>query len=451
MLKKEAPRVVILGAGFAGLAAAKALAKANVAITLIDRTNHHLFQPLLYQVATAALAAPDISAPIRKLLWRQQNVTVWMATVDRVDVEKKQVLVNGQRLDFDYLVVATGMRHAYFGHDGWAACAPGLKTIGEALDIRRRILRAFEAAELEPSPEQRRAWTTFVVIGAGPTGVELAGALAEIAGRTLASDFRRFDPRTTRVVLIEAGPRVLPTFSEGLSSRAREQLEGLGIDVRLGIPVSTVTEEYVDIGAERIPARTVLWAAGVRASRLAADLGVPIDRAGRIWVEEDLSVPERPEIFVTGDLIAKTQDGKPLPGVAQLAIQSGRKAAENIVCRIAGKPSEPFRYVDKGSMATIGRNKAVAQVGRFEFSGALAWWFWLVVHVLALVDFRRKTAVLVEWAWAYFSWQRRSRVILEVPAEPLDPRTSSYVLAGRASPALPGDAVAPRRVLHTSR
>jgi NADH:ubiquinone reductase (H+-translocating) len=451
MLKKEAPRVVIIGAGFAGLAATKALAKPNVSITLVDRTNHHLFQPLLYQVATAALAAPDISAPIRKLLSRQRNVTVWMATVERIDVEKKQIMiVGGRRLDFDYLILATGMRQAYFGHDDWAEFAPGLKTLGEALDIRRRILRAFEAAELEASPELRRAWTTFVVIGGGPTGVELAGALAEIAGRTLASDFRRFDPAATRVVLIEAGPRILPSFSEKLSERAKEQLLELGIDVRLGVPVSTVTDEYVDLGSERIATRTVLWAAGVRASRLAADLGVPIDRAGRIWVEDDLSVPERPEIFVVGDLIAKTQKGKPLPGVAQLAIQSGRLAALNLLHRIEGTPTEKFWYVDRGGMATIGRHRAVAQLGGLEFSGVLAWWLWLLVHVLALVDFRRRFAVVVEWAWAYFSWQRRSRVILEVPVEPRDARVSSYA-AGRASTPLRRPDTAPKKVLHTTR
>jgi NADH:quinone reductase (non-electrogenic) len=449
MLKKEPPRVVIIGGGFGGLAAAKALSRAHVSITLIDRTNHHLFQPLLYQVATAALAAPDISAPIRKLLARQRNVTVWMANVDRIDVERKQVVLHERRVAFDYLVLATGMRQAYFGHDDWASFAPGLKTIGEALDIRRRILRAFEAAELEPQAEQRRAWTTFVVIGAGPTGVELAGALAEIAGRTLASDFRRFDPRTTRVVLVEAGSRILPTFSEGLSSRARQQLESLGIEVRLGTPVSTVTEEFVELGGERIAARTVLWAAGVRASRLAADLGVPIDRAGRIWVENDLSVPDRPEIFVVGDLIAKTEHGKPLPGVAQLALQSGRAAAQNIVRRIAGAPTAAFHYVDRGSMATIGRNKAVAQIGRLEFSGVVAWWAWLLVHVLALVDYRGRLAVLVEWAWAYFTWQRRSRVILEVPVAPSRAHAAAY--EPRASGAFPRPGAPVQRALHTSR
>jgi NADH dehydrogenase len=429
MLQKEAPHVVILGAGFAGLAAAKALAHANVRITIIDRTNHHLFQPLLYQVAAAALAAPDVSAPVRKLLNKQKNVTVWMATVERIDVEKKQVMLEGLRVAYDYLVVATGMRHAYFGHDLWMTHAPGLKTIGEALDIRRRILRAFEAAELEPDPEERRAWTTFVVIGGGPTGVELAGALAEIAGRTLARDFRRFDPRTTRVVLIEAGPRILAPFSEKLSAKAQKQLEELGVEIRTGTPVSEVNATFVELGNAKIPARTVLWAAGVRASALTANLGVPIDRAGRVWVEEDLSVPDRREVFVTGDLIAKTQDGKLLPGVAQLALQTGRFAASQIERDLRGLPRAHFRYKDRGSMATIGRHRAVAKIGRFEFSGIIAWWLWLVVHVLGLVEFRRRFAVLTEWAWAYFTWQRRSRVILEVPVEPRSPRSSSYPAA----------------------
>ncbi len=417
MLKREAPHVVILGGGFGGLAAAKALAGADVRITLIDRTNHHLFQPLLYQVATAALAAPDVSAPIRKLLWQQENVTVWMATVKRIDVARRRVLLEQGEVTYDYLILATGMTHAYFGYDGWAAHAPGLKTAGEALDVRRRILRAFEAAELTGSPETRRAWTTFVVIGGGPTGVELAGAIAEIAGRTLARDFRSFDPRTTRVVLVEAGPRILSTFSERLSASAKAQLEGLGVEVRTGTPVSDLGADFVEIGSERIPARTVLWAAGVRASPLSSHLGVSMDRAGRIWVEEDLSVPDRPEVFVVGDLIAKTQQGKPLPGVAPLAIQSARHAAKNVLLSAAGRPRMPFQYIDKGSLATIGRHLAVAQIGRFEFTGVVAWWLWLIVHLMSLVEFRRRLAVLFEWAWAYFTWQRRSRVILEVPAE----------------------------------
>ena len=426
MLKREAPHVVIVGSGFAGLAAAQALRNAEVRITVLDRTNHHLFQPLLYQVATATLAAPDIAAPIRTLLVRQRNAIVWLANVERIDVEKKQLVANGQRVDYDYLIVASGMRQAYFGNDAWSACAPGLKTLGEALDIRRRILRAFEAAEIEISLEERRAWTTFVVIGGGPTGVELAGALAEIAGRTLAKEFRRFDPATTRVVLIEAGPRILPTFDPRLSVKAERQLRSLGIDVRTGTPVSQVSPDFVLLGTERIVARTVLWAAGVRASRLTSDLGVPVDRAGRIWVEPDLSVPDRPEVFVTGDLIAKTQDGKPLPGVAQLALQSGRHAARNILRSVRGQPRLPFVYKDRGSMATIGRNKAVAQLGRFRFSGIFAWWLWLFVHVLGLVEYRRRIAVLLQWGWSYVSWQRSSRVILEVPVLPADPTTSSH-------------------------
>jgi NADH dehydrogenase len=418
MLRRQEKHVVILGGGFGGLAAARALNVPGVRVTLVDRSNHHLFQPLLYQVATAALAAPDVSAPIRQLLCRQRNATVLMAGVQRIEVERKRVLLDGRHLDYDYLILATGMRPAYFGNDKWATWAPSLKTIGDALDARRRILRAFEAAELEPDPEARRAWTTFVVIGGGPTGVELAGALAEIAGRTLARDFRHFDPRTTRVVLIEAGPRVLPSFPEQLSGKARHALERLGIEVLTQTRVTDVGPDFVEMGSESIATRTVLWAAGVRASPLTAHLGVPLDRAGRIWVEDDLSVPDRPEVLVVGDLIAKTQGGTPLPGVAQLALQSGRHAAHNILASVRGQPRQPFHYVDKGSMATIGRHMAVAELGRFRFSGVLAWWLWLTVHLLSLVGFRSRLAVLIEWAFAYLTWQRRSRVILEVPQEP---------------------------------
>jgi NADH dehydrogenase len=419
MLKKDKPHVVILGAGFAGLAAARALNHAPVRITLVDRSNHHLFQPLLYQVAAAALAAPDVAAPIRKLLWKQRNATVLMSDVRRIDVEKRRVVLEGRALSYDYLIVATGMTHTYFGNDAWAKHAPGLKTIGEALDIRRRILRAFEAAELAVGSEEQRALTTFVVIGGGPTGVELAGALAEIAGRTLARDFRRFDPRCTRVILIEAGPRILSTFAPEMSQKAVAQLVQLGVEVRTGTPVSDVGEGYVEIAGEYIETHTVVWAAGVQASPLTRQLGVPVDRAGRVWVEPDLSVPDRPEVFVVGDLIAKTQEGRPLPGVAPLAIQSGRHAAANILRSVARRPRLPFQYVDKGSMATIGRNKAVAQLGKLHFSGMLAWWAWLVVHLLSLVEFKSRVSVLFEWAWAYFTWQRRSRIILEVPREPV--------------------------------
>ncbi|HKP60591.1 MAG TPA: NAD(P)/FAD-dependent oxidoreductase [Polyangiales bacterium] len=430
MLRREAPHVVILGGGFAGLAAAKALRNADVKITLVDRSNHHLFQPLLYQVASAALAAPSISTPIRKILRNQRNAAVWMANVRRVDVANKRVELEGGTLDYDYLIVATGMTHAYFGHDAWAEHAPGLKTIGEALGIRGRILRAFEAAELENQPELRRAWTTFVIIGGGPTGVELAGAVAEIAGRTLARDFRAFDPRTARVVLVEAGARVLPTFSEHLSERARQQLELLGIEVRTGTPVSDLGADFVQIGEDRIASQTIVWAAGVRASAITADLAAPIDRAGRVQVEDDLSVPGHPEIFVVGDLMAKTQDGKPLPGVAQLALQSGMHVAQNLRRELGGQPRRAFRYVDKGSMATIGRNKAVAQVGRMQFSGILAWLLWLFVHILFLVEFRSRVGVLFEWAWAYLTWQRSSRVIVDSLLE-----TSQQLPAARAVPA----------------
>jgi NADH dehydrogenase len=418
MLRKEQAHVVILGGGFAGLAAARTLNVRGVRITLVDRCNHHLFQPLLYQVATAALAAPDISTPIRQLLRKQRNVTVFMDNVEHIDVRNRRIMLGGRPLEYDHLIVATGMTQTYFGNDHWAAFAPSLKTVGEALDIRRRILRAFESAEIENEPSARRIWTTFVVIGGGPTGVELAGALAEIAGRTLARDFRRFDPRTTRVILIEAGKRVLAGFPEELSYRAQEHLENLGIEVRLGLRVTDIGEDYVEIGKERIPTRTVLWAAGVRATPLTADLGVPLDNAGRVLVEDDLSIPGRPEVFVVGDLISKRQNDRPLPGVAQLAIQSGRHAAHNLRLALGGKPRRPFQFVDKGMMATIGRNRAVAQIGRFKSSGIVAWFLWLVVHLLSLVGFRSRISVLMEWSLAYFTWRRRSRVIVDTPSAP---------------------------------
>jgi NADH:ubiquinone reductase (H+-translocating) len=414
MLRKEQPHVVILGGGFGGLAAAKTLRNAHTRVTLIDRSNHHLFQPMLYQVASAVLAAPDICTPIRKLVNRQRNTTVWMSEVQHIDVDHKCIRLEGASLEYDYLIVATGMEHTYFGNDSWAQHALGLKTVGEALELRRRILHAFEAAELETDPAARRALTTFVVIGGGPTGVELAGALAEIAGRTLARDFRSFDPRTARVVLVEAGPRILPAFAETLSARAQEQLEALGIEVRSGVPVSDLGPDFVEIGGERITTRTIVWAAGVRASGLTRDLEAALDRAGRVQVEDDLSLPSRPEVFIVGDLISKQQDGRALPGVAQLAMQSGAHAARNVVLHMSGHDTEPFVYADKGSMATIGRNKAIAQIGRFKLSGVLAWWLWLMVHILFLVEFRRRLTVIFEWAWSYLTWQRGSRVIVDV-------------------------------------
>jgi NADH dehydrogenase len=427
MLRAEAQHVVIVGGGFAGLAAARALGRRGrdrVRVTLVDRTNHHLFQPLLYQVATAALAAPDIAAPIRGLLRRYANVTVLMAEVTRIDrAERTVTLSDGRAVRYDHLVLSAGMGNAYFGHPEWEAHAPGLKSLADALEVRNRVLRAFEAAEREEDDARRRELTTFVVVGAGPTGVELAGSLAEIAGRTLARDFRRFDPTTARVFLLEGGDRVLPSFSADLGEKALASLRRLGIDVRLRARVTDIGPEGVryttpDGATTSIPARTVLWAAGLAASPLTKDLGVPIDRAGRVHAEKDLTLPGDARVSVTGDLLAMEQDGKPLPGVAQVAMQSGQLAAENILRTIAGKPRAPFRYVDKGSMATIGRAHAIADVGGRRFAGFFAWLLWLFIHVLFLVDFRNRMAVLFEWAWAYLTWQRASRVILEAPEGP---------------------------------
>jgi NADH dehydrogenase len=432
MLRREEQHVVVLGGGFAGLAAARILGRKGhrkVRVTVVDRHNHHLFQPLLYQVATAALAAPDIAAPIRKLVRHSPNTTVLMGEVTRIDrAGKKVVLDDGaggeSELAYDHLVIATGMRNSYFGHPEWEEHAPGLKTLGEALEIRNRILRAFEAAERETDADKRRELTTFVVVGAGPTGVELAGAIAEIAGRTLARDFRRFDPTTARVILLEGGDRILPSFTPDLSEKALASMKRLGIDVRLGARVTDVKADAVHVGSDVIRTRTILWAAGLSASGLTKDLGVELDRMGRVKVEKDLSIPGDSRVFVVGDLISLEQDGKPLPGVAQVAMQSGRLAAENVLATIEGGPRRPFRYVDKGSMATIGRAKAVADVNGRRFAGFFAWLLWLFIHVLFLVDFRNRLAVLFEWAWAYLTWQRSSRVILEAP-EAKDPRKNS--------------------------
>jgi NADH dehydrogenase len=415
VLRNEEPHVVILGGGFAGLAAARAFRGARVRVTLVDRQNHHLFQPLLYQVATAALAAPDIAAPIRKLLRKQQNTTVLMAEAKSIDVAKKTVALDQGSLTYDYLLLCTGMTNAYFGHDAWAEHARGLKSLADALDVRSRILSAFEAAEREPDADARRELTTFAIIGAGPTGVELAGAIAEIAGRTLTQDFRHFDPSTTRVYLLEGGDRILPTFAPELSKKAQASLENLGIQIRLGAKVTDVDAHGVKIGDERIRAGTVLWAAGVAASPLTKDLGVPLDRAGRVKVNDDMSVPGHPEIFALGDLISHDQDGKPLPGVCQLGMQSGKHAGEEVLRLIRGEKTRPFRYTDKGSMATIGRARAIAEIGKTKISGFAAWFLWLFIHILFLIDFRNRVAVLMDWAWAYVTWQRSSRVILTAP------------------------------------
>lgn len=412
------PHIVVIGGGFAGLWATRALAGDDVRITLVDRGNHHLFQPLLYQVATAGLSAPDIAAPLRHILRRQRNVTVLMDEVTGIDTGARQVQMrDGDPLSYDYLLVGTGATHAYFGHDDWATHAPGLKTLDDALLIRRRVLSAFERAEAEPDPAARRALLTFAIVGGGPTGVELAGTLAEIARHTLKREFRRIDPGETRVMLLEAGPRVLSSFPESLSAKARKQLEKLGVEVRTGTPVGAIDGEGVQLGVERIAARTVLWAAGVAASPLARALGVPLDRAGRVPVQPDLSVPGLPDVFVAGDLASVQQDGKPVPGVAPAAKQMGAHVAKVIRARIARRETPAFRYRDFGNLATIGRNKAIVELHGLRFSGYPAWLFWLTIHIFFLIGFRNRLIVMLNWTWAYWSYQRAARIILGRGAE----------------------------------
>jgi NADH dehydrogenase len=413
------PHVVIVGAGFAGLAAARGLARAAVRVTLVDQRNHHVFQPLLYQVATAGLSAPEIAAPIRRILWKQKNVTVLLAEARAVDAAGRQLLLTDGAIGYDFLILATGATHSYFGHDDWARHAPGLKSLEDALDVRRRILLAFEEAEREEDPQRRKEWLTFVVVGAGPTGVELAGSLAEIARHTLARDFRRIDPRSAQVILIEGTARVLPPYPPELSDKARQQLEALGVRVRTGAMVTGVDEQGILLGEERLPARTVLWAAGVAGSPMGRSLGAPLDRAGRVKVNPDLSIPDHKEIFVIGDLAAVEQDGRPVPGVAPAANQMGVQAAGNVLRAVAGGASVPFRYKDKGSLATIGRKAAVADLGRLRLTGFPAWAAWLGIHVFFLIGFRNRFAVLFDWAWAYFSYERSARLILSPkPAPP---------------------------------
>ncbi len=403
------PRVVILGCGFGGLWAAQGLRRAPAEITVIDRTNHHLFTPLLYQVATAGLAAPAIAGPIRHILAKQENATVLLAEVQRIDVQEKKIfLEDGAHVDYDYLVVATGTVNNYFGNDAWARFAPGLKTLEDALDIRARILLAFEHAERETDAARRAAWLTFVVIGAGATGVELAGTLAEIARHTLRGEFRRFDPRNARVILVEAGARVLPPYTPDLSEKARRQLERLGVAVFLEKRITGVDAEGVSIGDERIAAKTVIWAAGVSASPLGRSLGVPLDRAGRVRVEPDLSLPGHPEVYVLGDLALV----EGVPGIAPAAKQMGRHAARNIRLSMEKKPRRSFRYKDYGQLATIGRNAAVAMIGRLHLSGYPAWLTWLLAHIYFLINFRNRLVVLIDWAWAYWTFQRNARIVL---------------------------------------
>ena len=406
-------RVLILGCGFGGLFAARALRHAPVEITVLDRTNHHLFQPLLYQVATAGLAAPAVAEPIRRILSGQKNTTVLYGEAQRVDVSARTVILeNGEALAYDRLILATGARDSYFGHDDWAQHAPGLKTLEDAFDIRRRVLLAFEHAERESDPAKRAAWLTFVVIGAGATGVEMAGMLAEIARHTLKGEFRRYDPRNARVMLVEGMDRVLPPYTPELSERARLQLERLGVTVWLGRRVTGIDKGGVQLGGERLEARTVIWCAGVAGSPLGATLGVPRDRAGRVIVEPDLSVPGHPEVQVVGDLALLPAHQPPVPGVAPAAKQMGRHAARNILASLAGKPARPFRYRDYGQLATIGRSAAVAMFGRVRIWGWLAWVAWLTAHIYFLIGFRNRLVVLIDWAWAYWTFERSARIVV---------------------------------------
>ena len=439
----QRPRVLIIGCGFGGLSAARRLARAAVEVTVVERTNHHLFQPLLYQVATAGLAAPSISAPARTLFRRQANLTTLMGEVVQIDVQARRVhLAGGTQLEWDHLIVAAGATHSYFGHDEWQRDAPGLKTLADAFRIRRRVLLSFEAAEIETDPARQRALLTFAVIGAGPTGVEMAGTLAEIARHTLTGEFRNFDPASAEVLLIEGGPRVLQAMPERLSTRALEQLQKLGVQVRLNAKVTHIDDSGIEVqspfsdggagsGTHRIPCHCVIWAAGVAASplgRLLADAtGTECDRAGRIRVEPDLALAGHPDISVIGDLAAALsyrpgQDPTPVPGVSPAAKQMGHGAADNLLRRIAGQPTRPFRYADYGNLATIGRNCAVVDLatplGSLRFSGKLAWLFWLFAHVYFLIGFRNRLMVLMDWAGAYWTFNRSARVVAEPNTPP---------------------------------
>jgi NADH dehydrogenase len=410
--------VLIIGAGFVGLNAAKALGNRDgVEVTVLDQQNHHLFQPLLYQVATAALSPADIAAPIRSILSSRRNVRVLQGTARAVDVAARKVTTDVGELSYDYLVLGCGSTHAYFGHEEWEAYAPGLKSLPQATEIRRRVLSAFEAAEHDSDPACHRRLLTFVIVGAGPTGVELAGAIAEMSRYTLARDFRRIDPRDALVLLIEAGTRILPTFSPDLAQRAQRDLESLGVQVRLSSAVIGVSSLGVEIGLEKIEAATIVWAAGVRASPIGATLGVELDRAGRVSVKPDLTIASHPEVFVAGDL-ARCQDIKRdrlLPGVAAVAVQQGVYIGRTILNDLHGRARKPFRYFDKGQMATIGRSRAICEIGRMHFGGYFAWWLWLLVHIYSLTGFRNRLSVMLQWAWSYFTFGRGARLI--VPRE----------------------------------
>jgi NADH:ubiquinone reductase (H+-translocating) len=407
------PHVVIVGAGFGGLEAAKRLRKVPVKVTVIDRTNHHLFQPMLYQVATAGLSIEDISAPIRSILKRQHNTSVILDEVTGVDVQGQRVLTADRSIPYDYVIVATGASSNYFGHDAWKPLAPGLKSLQEAMVIRRNILCAFEMAENEPDPEQRQALLTFVLVGGGPTGVELAGAIAELAHRALSCDFRQINPASARIILVQGEPRILPTFPASLTRKARKKLEQFGVEIRTGVHVTDVTADGVKIGDEYIAAKNVIWTAGVKASPAGAWLGTEVDHNGRVKVEPDLTVPGHPNIFVIGDTACVIQNGKPLPGLSPVALQEARYVAAVIADRVAGKAHpRPFRYFDKGTLATVGRSFAVVDIGPIRFTGLLAWLTWIAVHIFFLIGFRNRLLVLIQYAWAYFTYQQGARIIL---------------------------------------
>lgn len=406
------PQVVIVGGGFGGLLAARTLGGYPVRVTLIDRKNHHTFQPLLYQVATAGLSPGEIAAPIRWILRNRKNVEVLMGEVQDFDLRQRRVKLPDLELAYDYLILATGVRHSYFGHDQWEPMAPGLKTVEDALEIRRRVLLAFELAERQAAHGEMQAPLNFVVIGGGPTGVELAGTLAEIGRRVMAHEFRSIDPEKTRIILLEGGPRVLPTYPEDLSRSAEEQLRRLGVEVRTSALVTAVEPSAVYIGQTRLPAAVILWTAGVAASPLGRKLGVPVDRAGRVLVNPDLSIPGHPEVFVVGDLaFLEDVSGKVVPGVAPAAMQEGKAAAHNIGRDLKGQSRKAFRYFDKGNLATIGRAAAVAEFGKVHVSGFLAWLGWLFIHIFFLIGFRNRLIVLIQWAWSYFTYERGARLI----------------------------------------
>jgi NADH:ubiquinone reductase (H+-translocating) len=428
------PRVVIIGGGFGGLDAARALDDPRVSVTLLDRHNYHLFQPLLYQVATASLSPGDIASPIRWILRHQKNVEVLLAEVRAIDPAARRVLFDSGSLPYDYLIVAAGAAHSYFGHPEWSERAPGLKTLDDALEMRRRVLLAFESAERASDPERQRRFLTFVIVGGGPTGVELAGALAEIARQSLRHDFRRIKPESARIIVLDAGPSLIPAFPERLREAARQSLERLGVEVRTGATVTGIDADGVvwrptsqasaaggAVDPQRIDAHTVLWAAGVAASPVARSLGVPLDRAGRVAAEPTLAVPGHPEIFVVGDICALRQNDAFLPGVAQVAMQEGAHAARNVLRAIRHESPLPFRYTDFGTMAVVGRGDAVADIGPVKVSGYFAWLFWLFLHIFWLIGFRNRFAVLSEWAWAYLTFQRRVRLITGEVLPPAPP------------------------------